>query len=78
MQAIAPASALKLEEKAWNAYPRCKTVLSNPFLGDRFELTIETIHLADAGTTENVSWHEGPPRRGWGENALVLTRHGFV
>lgn len=56
VQAIAPASALKLEEKAWNAFPHCKTVLTNPFLGDRFELVIETIHLPDCGDTENVQW----------------------
>jgi len=52
--AIVPSSALKLEEEAWNGYPYCKTVLTNPFLGERFKLTITSRHFADAGTQENV------------------------
>ena len=27
---IAPAGSLEIHEEAWNAYPYCKTVLSNP------------------------------------------------
>jgi hypothetical protein len=57
--AIAPANALRLEEEAWNGYPYCKTVLTNPFLGERFRLTITTKHLPDAGTQENVHGLEG-------------------
>ena len=52
--ALAPASALKLEEEAWNGYPHCKTVLTSPFLGERFHLTITSLHEADAGTQQNV------------------------
>jgi hypothetical protein len=51
---IAPSNALKLVEESWNHYPKCKTVLTSPFLGDKFCLTIESIHLSDSGTTENV------------------------
>ena len=54
IRAFCPASALRVDEKAWNAYPHCKTVITNPFLGERFEIIIETVHLPDAGTTENV------------------------
>jgi len=54
LRAIAPASALQVVEKAWNAYPYCKTVYSCPFLGDRFNITIVTRYLPDCGTTENA------------------------
>jgi len=54
-RALAPASALLLEEEAWNAYPYCKTILTSPFMGDKFKFIIETRHVAnDRGTTENV------------------------
>jgi len=52
---IAPAGALEIHEEAWNAYPYCKTVLSNPgYMKDNFYITIETYHLADKGESENV------------------------
>ncbi|KAF8039786.1 hypothetical protein BT93_B2103 [Corymbia citriodora subsp. variegata] len=50
---FAPADALILQEEAWNAYPRCKTVLKCPYF-TKFSLTIETIHKADNGQLENV------------------------
>jgi len=49
-----PTTVLQVDEKAWNAYPYCKTVYSCPFLGDRFSLTVTTRYLPDAGTTENA------------------------
>jgi len=54
LQAIAPTSALQVSEKAWNAYPYCKTVYSAPFLGDRFSITIVTRYIADDGTNPNA------------------------
>ena len=30
VRAIAPKGSLEIHEEAWNAYPYCKTVLSNP------------------------------------------------
>ncbi|XP_048137474.1 phosphatidylinositol transfer protein 1-like [Rhodamnia argentea] len=50
---FAPADALILQEEAWNAFPRCKTVLKCPYF-TKFSLTIETIHKADNGKSENV------------------------
>ena len=42
--------------KSWNAYPYCKTVLTNPdYMKANFIMKIESIHLPDKGTTENVS-----------------------
>ncbi|EFA83257.1 phosphatidylinositol transfer protein [Heterostelium album PN500] len=52
LKAIAPTS-LQVEEKAWNAYPYCKTQYACPFLGDRFSISIETRYTQDAGTQEN-------------------------
>jgi len=54
LKAFIPTAALQVDEKAWNAYPYCKTIYSCPFLGDRFSITITTRYIADGGTTENV------------------------
>jgi len=54
IKAIAPTTALQIVEKAWNAYPYCKTIYSCPFLGDRFSITIVTRYLADNGNSENA------------------------
>jgi len=54
VKAFIPGTALKLEEKAWNAYPYCKTVLRSPFMGDNFTFIIETRHADDDGKQENV------------------------
>lgn len=51
--AIAPANSLQIEEEAWNAYPRCRTVLKCTYF-TRFKITIETIHVADNGKSANV------------------------
>ncbi|XP_039014238.1 phosphatidylinositol transfer protein 2-like [Hibiscus syriacus] len=53
LTSIAPTDALVMQEEAWNAYPRCKTVIKCPYF-TKFSLTIETIHRADNGTSENV------------------------
>jgi len=54
VKAFLPGSALKLEEKAWNAYPYCKTVLKNQMMGEKFVFTIESRHFLDDGKQENV------------------------
>ncbi|KAK8683281.1 hypothetical protein V6N13_039346 [Hibiscus sabdariffa] len=53
LTSIAPTDALVMQEEAWNAYPRCKTVIKCPYF-TKFSLTIETVHRADNGTSENV------------------------
>ncbi|XP_059431072.1 uncharacterized protein LOC132164556 [Corylus avellana] len=50
---FAPAHALNMQEEAWNAYPRCKSVLKCTYF-TKFQLTIETVHRADNGHSENV------------------------
>lgn len=55
LKAIAPKGSLEIHEKAWNAYPYCKTVLNNPdYMKDNFHLTIETWHKPGKGEIDNV------------------------
>ncbi|KAA8586929.1 hypothetical protein FQN60_000765 [Etheostoma spectabile] len=56
---LAPASALNIHEKAWNAYPYCRTglflfSLQNEYMKDNFLIKIETWHKPDTGHLENV------------------------
>ncbi|XP_044286532.1 phosphatidylinositol transfer protein alpha isoform isoform X2 [Varanus komodoensis] len=51
---LAPEGALNIHEKAWNAYPFCRTVITNEYMKDDFLIKIETWHKADLGTQENV------------------------
>lgn len=53
LSTFVPTKYMYIEEEAWNAYPKCKTVLKCPYL-NRFTLTIETIHAADNGNSPNV------------------------
>lgn len=60
IQLIAPSGSLEIHEKAWNAYPYCRTVVSNPdYMKENFFIKIETLHLPDRGTTENAHKLEG-------------------
>jgi len=54
LRAIIPSSALELHEKSWDRYPYCKTVITNPFLGDKFLFQIESMHAADLGEQDNI------------------------
>ena len=55
VRAIAPSGSLELQEEAWNAYPYCKTVLTNPgYMKENFTIKLETYHYADRGETNNI------------------------
>lgn len=55
VRALAPAGALELHEEAWNSFPYCKTVLTNPdYMKEGMTLTISSWHKADRGQLENV------------------------
>lgn len=42
---LAPKGSLEIHEKAWNAYPYCRTEYSNPdYMKDNFHIIIETWH----------------------------------
>jgi hypothetical protein len=59
---LAPKGSLEIHEEAWNAYPYCKTVITNPdYMKNNFHITIETMHSPDKGTQENA--HELSPEK---------------
>ena len=69
LKLVMPKGSLTLLEEAWNAYPYCKTVISNPdYMGENFKLIIETLHLQDLGDSENV--HE-LPKKDWDETEVI-------
>jgi hypothetical protein len=51
---LAPNGALVLHEEAWNGYPHCKTILTNEYMKDNFKIIVESMHIADDGSTENA------------------------
>ena len=51
---LAPAGSLTVHEKAWNAYPYCRTVYTNDYMKDAFHIVIETRHEPGTGQIENV------------------------
>mmetsp|Transcript_20597 Transcript_20597/g.29871 ORF Transcript_20597/g.29871 Transcript_20597/m.29871 type:complete len:293 (+) Transcript_20597:150-1028(+) len=53
--ALLPESFLTLYEFSWNAFPKCMTVYENKYLGERFHMSVETMHLPDRGATENAN-----------------------
>lgn len=68
---LAPKGSLEIHEKAWNAYPYCKTVISNPdYMKENFEICIETIHCPDTGMQENA--HMLPPEKLRKRQVLVM------
>ncbi|KAB0790876.1 hypothetical protein PPYR_14963 [Photinus pyralis] len=59
---LAPKGSLEIHEEAWNAYPYCKTVITNPgYMKENFVICIESMHIGDIGDQENV--HELPPEK---------------
>ncbi|KAL3121495.1 hypothetical protein niasHT_009521 [Heterodera trifolii] len=50
-----PKCRLSEHELSWNAFPYCKTELTNPdYMKDDFLIRFETMHLSDRGTTKNA------------------------
>uniref|UniRef100_H3ABP7 Phosphatidylinositol transfer protein alpha isoform n=1 Tax=Latimeria chalumnae TaxID=7897 RepID=H3ABP7_LATCH len=54
VRTLAPRGSLNIHEKAWNAYPYCRTVITNEYMKEDFLIKIETWHKPDIGTQENV------------------------
>lgn len=51
---LVPDSMTDITEFSWNAFPWCKTEYTNAYFGDRFLLSVETMHADDRGTQENA------------------------
>ncbi|KAG7518150.1 phosphatidylinositol transfer protein beta isoform-like [Solea senegalensis] len=51
---IAPEGGLVFHERAWNAYPYCRTIVTNEYMKDNFMIKIETWHKPEMGTVNNV------------------------
>ncbi|CAL1535212.1 unnamed protein product [Lymnaea stagnalis] len=52
---LAPKGSLEIHEQAWNAYPYCRTVVTNPdYMKENFYIIIESFHAPDNGTTSNI------------------------
>ncbi|XP_034722643.1 phosphatidylinositol transfer protein beta isoform-like [Etheostoma cragini] len=64
---LAPKGSLKVHEEAWNAYPYCKTVLTNEYMKD-FSIMIETWHKPDMGDQDNV---HGLEKSKWEKTSIV-------
>ncbi|PVU91565.1 hypothetical protein BB561_004338 [Smittium simulii] len=54
VRSILPESVLQIHEEAWNGYPHCKTVVTNPFMKNKFKVITESMHLPDRGQSENA------------------------
>jgi hypothetical protein len=55
LRSVVPSDAQFLYEEAWNAYPHCKTVLTNGYLKvEKFMIVVETWHCPDHGTQDNA------------------------
>ena len=51
---LAPQGSLELHEEAWNGYPFCRTVITNPdYMKEKFFIKIESLHVQDKGTLDN-------------------------
>lgn len=59
---LAPKGSLEIHEEAWNAYPYCRTVITNPgYMKENFLICIESMHINDVGDQTNV--HNLPPEK---------------
>jgi Phosphatidylinositol transfer protein len=51
---LVPDSMTDIVEYSWNAFPHCRTEYYNAYYGDKFMLSVESIHAADRGTQANA------------------------
>lgn len=54
VRALAPTGSLEIHEKAWNAYPFCRTKYTNEYMKDSFHIIIDTWHKPGNKDIENV------------------------
>lgn len=51
---LVPDSMTDIAEYSWNSFPWCRTEYSNEFFGEKFYMSVETMHSDDRGTQENA------------------------
>lgn len=52
---LAPTGSLEVDERAWNSYPYCRTIIENPaYMKENFMLKLDSIYAQDDGETENI------------------------
>ena len=51
---LAPEGSLDLHERAWNAYPYCRTITTHQYMKDNFFCKVDTWHKPDMGEEDNV------------------------
>ncbi|KAG0306774.1 hypothetical protein BGZ98_001735 [Dissophora globulifera] len=55
IRAVMPKGATTCQEKAWNAFPWCKTVITNDYMKEYFSVTVESLHVeGDRGQLVNA------------------------
>jgi len=54
VKAIAPKGSLEVYEEAWNAYPYCRTIITNKYMDKNMYIIIETFHHGDNGNVQNI------------------------
>lgn len=47
IRVLAPTGSLEVTEIAWNAYPYCRTVVTNAYMKENFYIKIESMHVDD-------------------------------
>ena len=66
---IAPKGMLKLKEESWNDFPKYTSVMTNGWMGENLEISVESLHFQDDGKQDNV--HKLPADQ-W-KNTKVVT-----
>lgn len=51
---MVPESMTEITEYSWNSFPWCKTEYHNEYFGEKFYMSVETMHADDRGTQENA------------------------
>ncbi|KAF9904537.1 hypothetical protein EC991_002597 [Linnemannia zychae] len=55
IRSFMPAGSTKCQEHAWNAFPWCKTVITNDYMKDSMTVTVESMHVdGDRGQLDNA------------------------
>jgi Phosphatidylinositol transfer protein len=51
---LVPDTMTDIVEYSWNAFPHCRTEYHNAYYGEKFMLSVETMHSNDRGTQGNA------------------------